>query len=178
MDVQALLVFTDANYLQEGYIIFATGKDANGEELWVPVLWSSRRIKREATSTLTAELVAAQDGTSDAVYLRELWADMTGVNMANEKIPIRWATDCNSLFESIWAPDSRLIREKRFTREIVALRQDIKDRILDVVWVPTHQNVADPFTKPVSADIIRFIMETAQVPAIFRGTDLLSPSSE
>ena len=93
----------------------------------------------------------------------ELWEDMTG-----DKLPLTWCTDCMSLWETLHADQSKMIREPRYQRDVDSLRQDLRRELFDMVWCPSRQNLADALTKAMPPKDLRTVIERAIVPESFK----------
>ena len=93
-------VFSDASWgnldgggSQMGFIIFLNDKNDRS----VPISWSSRRTKRVARSTLTAESLAAIEAVDNAILIKAAVEDVLGRHIP----PIKTFVDNKSLAEVV-----------------------------------------------------------------------------
>ena len=114
-----IVVFCDARYAnltdggsQGGHIIFLC--DSFGR--CCPVSWCSRRIKRVARSTLSAETQAAVEALDAAYMLKRFISELLGIDPDVELF-----TDNKSMIDAI--NTTNLMVDKRLRVDIAALRE-------------------------------------------------------
>ena len=90
---------------------------------------------------------------------------------------IVWGTDCRSLYDTLASPDSRLLKDKRYTRDVAGLKNDLRNAML-MIWVPTNQQLADALTKPKPGGDLYYVLTTASRPDTFDGAELLDSPPE
>ena len=142
---EVLEVYSDASFgnvgegqSQIGYIVSL--KDTRGRKC--PILWKSVRAKRVAKSTIEAEALSLGEAAETAVYLKEIWKEITG----NKEIPIIIRTDSRTLESALKSTSG--VKSKRLRIEIAAMREMLERKeIENVEWVGTEQQVADILTK-------------------------------
>lgn len=105
-----------------------------------PIFWSSRKLRRVARSSSTAELLAASDAVSRLIYLQALVAEIsyhhTARLVVDSRALLNLATSIREPAEVVNKLDLAIIREA-FTPRLVA----------EICWAPGHYNIADGLTK-------------------------------
>ena len=114
--------------------------------LWqsAAVSWGSRKQKSIALSTCEAEIIALSEAAKDVVYLRKL---VNGLD-APEPSPTSLATDSKSARDVSYNPEHHDAM-KHVQRRHFFVRDMVESFELEVPFVPTDQNPADFFTKPM-----------------------------
>jgi hypothetical protein len=138
-----LVGYTDADYAGDvdsrcstsGFTFFVHGS---------LVSWSSRRQKCVSQSTTEAEYVAASDSCKEAVWLKCLLAEIGEID--NQPVEIR--CDNQSAIRSIHNPEFHQ-RTKHIDVRYHFVRKLQEDGIIDAVYVPSKEQKADLFTKPL-----------------------------
>ena len=102
----------------------------------------SRRCKRVAISTLAAETLAAVDGVDSAILIKEI---LMHCLRKDQVVKLVLYTDSKSLEEA--TDTSNSLAEKALTVEMAVLREHCEKGILDVKWLETKKQIADPLTK-------------------------------
>ena len=106
--------------------------------------WGSRKQKCIALSTCEAEIIALSEAAKDVVYLRKL---VKGLG-AEEPSPTSLRTDSKSARDVSYNPEHH-DRMKHVQRRHFFVRDMVESFELEVPFVPTAENVADLFTKPM-----------------------------
>ena len=127
----------DQGASQLGYIIFV--QDDSGK--CVPVTWASKKIRRVARSSLTAETLAAVETIDSAIVVKRFVEEILFTNLP----PITLFVDNKSLYDS--AQTTNVISDKRLLIDMSALRQMIEDNELILKWVKSEDQLADVLTK-------------------------------
>ena len=109
------------------------------------VSWSSSKQRVVALSSSEAEYVAMTDAMKEANFLRQLLADMTG----SERQVVRLYADNQSAIKLSENPVQSK-RTKHIDIRYHFIRLQVEDGIVNVEYIPTNENVADMFTKPLS----------------------------
>ena len=65
-----------------------------------PIFWKSRKRQRVARSTIEAETIHLNEGLEMAVYVREMWEELSG----GEEIKVIGKTDSRMLEKAISLP--------------------------------------------------------------------------
>lgn len=111
------------------------------------VSWASKRQQTVALSTAESEYMAACAATREAVWMRQLVGELglpvkavpiSGDNQAS----LNWVHN-----HVVGAKSKHIAVQYHFVRERVALRE------VSFSWVPSADQAADVFTKPLSADM-------------------------
>ena len=143
-----LIIFSDASLgnchdggTQGGYYICLWDRKHN----MVPIAWASKKLKRVARSTLTAETLAMTDAMDTGVYVANLYTEL--MSQGQEfRLSIVLITDGQSLFEAI--KSNKSVQEKRLRVEISAIKEAIRDgQVEEVKWVNAEKQLADCLTK-------------------------------
>ena len=126
------MVFSDASLgnvvnggSQGGFIIFIS--DDNHA---LPILWSSKRLKRVVRITLAAEALAPNEAIDNAVFVQNLVFDIL-----RERLDIVCFTDNRDL--TVATSSSKDVSEKRLRTEIMAIKDSIQNSSVQIQWVDT-----------------------------------------
>ena len=139
-----LTIFSDASFgnlsggaSQLGFIVFLNDKEGNA----IPVSWASRKSKRVARSTLTAETLAAVEAVDAAMMCRKVLEDLLDKALP----PIKLLVDNKSLYET--SQTSNVLADKRLMIDMSALRQMVTEKEVLIQWIPASKQLADVLTK-------------------------------
>jgi hypothetical protein len=123
--------------------------------LWqcAALTWGSRKQKSIALSTCEAEIIALSEAAKDVVYLRKL---VKGLD-AREPTPSSLSTDSQSARDVSYNPEHH-DRMKHVERRHFYVRDMVENFELVVPFVPTKENPADFFTKPMhnATEFVKF----------------------
>ncbi len=118
-----------------GFIVFRRSGDTVH-----PIYWSSRKLKRVARSSSTAEILAAADAIDMASHLVALAEELTYCHK------IEFTTDSRSLFNL--ASTTKEPTERLNKTDLSAIRESFDDgAIRRINWCPGYYLVADALTK-------------------------------
>ena len=106
--------------------------------------WGSRKQKSIALSTCEAEIIALSEASKDVVYLRKL---VKGLG-APEETPSSLSTDSTCARAVSYNPEHH-DKMKHVERRHFYVRDMVEKFELEVPYVPTKENPADFFTKPM-----------------------------
>ena len=106
--------------------------------------WGSRRQKCVALSTCEAEIIALSEAAKDVVYLRKFIAGLGDAAAG----PSELFTDSKSARDVSYNPEQH-DRMKHVQRRHFYVRDMVESFELTVPHVPTENNIADFFTKPM-----------------------------
>lgn len=113
-----------------------------------PISWASRRQKLVSLSTAEAEFIAATAVTQEVKWIRFLVAEITG--MDHEKIkPITLHCDNQATIALTTNPAFHQ-RTKHIDVKYKFIRQAAELGVVQVIYCPTHNQLADLFTKGLS----------------------------
>lgn len=155
-----------------GYIVFRR----NGDIIH-PIIWSARKLRRVARSSSTAELLAASNATSAAVYLQELLGEISYrpkvCVLVDSRALMNLAT---SIKEPVGATNKV---------DLAAIREWFRPRVVGRIgWLPGYHNVADALTKEnrMSAALLKKVLCEGEYPhhpdTIFRDAENAIEESE
>ena len=91
--------------------------------------------------------MAASEAAKEAVYLDRL---QTELGFKEDDHPIHLSCDNKAAIDSSYNPENHA-RTKHIDRRHYFIRELVEDGKIVVPFVPTHENVADFFTKPLKA---------------------------
>ena len=111
------------------------------------ISWSSKRQPTIALSSCEAEIMAASEAAKEAVYLDKLFTEL-GFRTDDE--PIHLSCDNKAAIDSAYNPENHA-RTKHIDRRHYFIRELVEDGKIVVPFVPTDENLADFFTKPLKA---------------------------
>ena len=139
-----LAIFSDASFgnlagggSQIGYVIFLHDNNNNS----IPIAWSSKKAKRVARSTLTAETLAAVEAVDAGYVFREILNEI--LDHPIQCIDVY--TDNKSLFDA--SKTSNVTSDKRLLIDLAALREMIDQRQIKMHWLSTEYQLANNLTK-------------------------------
>lgn len=143
------LVFSDASFAnlkdghtQGGFIVAISGPEGKFSLL----CWSSKRLKRVARSTISAESLALADGVDAAIFLATLYSELTTGIADFGKIPIECITDSKSLKQAILS--TKPVTEKRLRVELAGFKQLMELNKIDTIKHCESKNqIANCLTK-------------------------------
>ena len=138
-----LIVFADASYAnltdggsQGGHIMFLCDKHGR----CAPISWASKRIKRVARSTLSAETQSVLEAVDTAHLVKMFLSDILG-----QEISVTLYTDNKSLTDAI--NTTNLVQDRRLRVDLASLREMNDDGEVNFKWVESKGQVADVLTK-------------------------------
>jgi hypothetical protein len=106
------------------------------------ISWSSRKQGSVAQSTAEAEYIAASAAGREAVWLRELLSDL----FSSELEPTVIHCDNQSSVKLTENP----VFSKHIEMRYYYVRYIVQKKVLSIQYVPTAEQTADIFTKPLS----------------------------
>jgi hypothetical protein len=111
------------------------------------ISWKSKKQQTVALSTCEAEYVALAVATQEAIFLRQLYADMSGLDKTEMVVTLN--ADNQGAIALAKNPVHHQ-RSKHIDIKYHFVRQAVQNEIVKLSYVPTDCNLADVFTKPVS----------------------------
>ena len=134
--------FTDANFAMD----LIARKSTTGilfQLLSGPISWGSKRQRATALSTTDAEIYAASERSREAIWLKTILGEL---KIDVGQIPIYCDSRCAiSIIEN---PENHQ-RVKHIHTKYFFIREQQEQRILILRNVPTENQLADMFTKPL-----------------------------
>jgi hypothetical protein len=126
-----------------------------------PVGWSSRRQSCVALSTTESEYVAACEAAREGVWLQRLLRD---INMVSER-PLELQCDNQSAIQLIKNPVFHQ-RTKHIDVRYHFIRELQEKGDINVTYVPTEKQLADPLTKPLPNPRFSLLRELTGIVAV------------
>ena len=146
-----IIVYSDAslanntdNSTQGGFSIGLSSND----EIFIPLAWQSRKLRRIVHSTLSAEALALVDALDCAILLRDQLLEMSLFSLS-----IRCYIDNQSLLDSI--NSLKNVAEKRLRVDISYIREVVAKECVDVKHVNSTEQLADGFTEASKSAVDR-----------------------
>ncbi len=122
-----------------GFIIFLCG---------VPIVWRSKQQKTVALSSSEAEFVAISEAVKEILFVLQLLRTM---NIPVE-MPVKVRVDnMGAIFMSENASSG--IRTRHVDTRYHFVREQVADKIVEIIFVRTDDNKADGFTKNVKGEV-------------------------
>jgi Reverse transcriptase (RNA-dependent DNA polymerase) len=146
-----LTVFCDAagpneNGTQGGRIVALTDAESHRVASWI--FWESRKVRRVCRSTATEETLSLGEAFDTAMWLRQLWLELSGQTAGVRLIVDSLGVTKNSL-------TTKLTVEKRLRIDLAVIRQGLRRGEFILTWIPSRANLADSFTKESENDLPR-----------------------
>ena len=154
-----LIVFSDASYAnlpdgasQGGHMIFLSDNDGN----CAPISWCSKRIRRIARSTISAETQSAVEALDTAYMLERIISELFNFK---KRMDIVLFIDSKSLFDAI--NTTNLLIDKRLRVDVSALREMNENNEVEFRWIEGKKQIADVLTKrgPSKSNLLRVLEE-------------------
>jgi len=115
-----------------------------------PVSWASKTQSTVSLSSTEAEYTALSEITREIVWLRQLLADM-GFDQAD---PTRVNEDNMQAIGLAHNPEHHA-RNKHIDVKLHYVREKVEEKVIDVQYIRSEDNLADIFTKPTSVQIFK-----------------------
>ena len=125
------------------------GKSTGGHVVYLAggaVAWSSRTQTIVATSSTESELIQTESAAKNTIVLRRITGDMGHATTAPTKI-LCDNQPCLDLLKDSHSATNR--RSSHIERRWFKARELQEAGLIDMLKVPTHDNIADIFTKPL-----------------------------
>ena len=148
-----ILTYTDADYAQQadcqsilGYcLIFGAGA----------ISWSSKKQNIVTLSSTEAKYIRHTNAMKDILWICNFWAEINGKSIFD---PTLLRADNQGTIQ--------LSNNNKFhacTKHIDAhyhfIHEALKNKLLEIKYVPTDENIADIFTKPLSRPLVKKFRE-------------------
>ena len=121
------------------------------------IVWRSIKQSCIADSTMEAEYVVACEAAKEAVWLRKFLIDLEVV--PDMQLPITLYCDNSSAVANSKEPRSHK-RGKHIERKYHLIREIVHRGDVIVTQIPSADNHADPFTKPLTAKVFEGHLES------------------
>lgn len=162
-----LVIFSNASFAnlpgggsQGGNLVFLAGENNKCSLL----SWQSKKIRRVAKSSLTAETLAMSDAVDNAFFINNLISTLLWKGA--KKIPMEIITDNKSLFDAL--KSNKPVSNKRLRIEIGQLKEMIDNKEINkVTWKDTKNQLADGLTKiGPNSQLLLNVIRTANLKTI------------
>ena len=110
-----------------------------------PIVGSSKKQPTVSLSSTEAEYIAASEMAREIIWLRRLCQDI-GIKQTKPTI----ISIDNQTAISMATEDGNLNRRKHIDTKHHHIKEKIEDQIVELKWIPTSENEADIFTKPLT----------------------------
>ena len=123
--------------------------------------WKSGKQKCISMSSCEAELIAANAAAAECVHVSHLVSNLVGLDMGT--IPLSGKLSCDNQGTIAFSntPLMTMTRMKHITRDMLKIREWIRDKMVKMGFVPTKKNPADLLTKglcPTQFDKLRAML--------------------
>eukprot|EP00435_Cladocopium_sp_Y103_P042043 s45_g11.t1 len=170
--------FSDASFAtaanlssRQGTLIFATDRNLaeNRRAVVCPMAWSSKKIPRVVTSTLSAEAVALSSTLDRLGFIRVFWEwikdpsiDWTNPSKVLSLAPKCSAvTDCKSVYDVATKNAPPQCSEHRTLLECLLIRERLQENI-SLRWISSQAMLADSLTKSMEAALLRECLKSGR----------------
>ena len=148
-----ILMYTDADYAQQadchsilGYcLIFGAGA----------IRWSSKKQNIITVSSTKAEYVRHTNAAKEILWICNFWAEING--KSNFDLTLLRADNQGTI--QLSNNNKFHARTKHIDVCYHFIREALKNKLLEIKYVPTDENVADIFTKPLSRPLFEKFRE-------------------
>nr|KAJ0194254.1 hypothetical protein LSAT_V11C800406360 [Lactuca sativa] len=154
------LTYSSSNGILEGYSDASWidhTSDSKSTSGWIYTLvggaisWASKKQTCIAHSTMEAELIALAAAGKEAEWIQDLLMDIRLWDIPMPSIPIYCDSEAtlSKVYNAVYNGKSRHVGLRHnFVRQL------IESGTIKVVYVKTSRNLADPFTKPLTRDLV------------------------
>ena len=180
--------FSDASFStakdlssRQGTLIFATEQrmSDNQRSVVCPIAWSSKKIPRVVTSTLSAEAMALSSTLDRLSFIRIFWewikdpsVDWANVEQVLSTAPKCTAvTDCKSVYDVSTKNAPPTCSEYRTMLECLLIRERLQENV-SLRWISSQAMLADSLTKSMDGEILRECLRTGRY-SLFDETEAL-----
>ena len=140
--------------------------------------WGTKKLRRVARSSLSAEMQAASDCEGELLYCRMAYLEMQKGHVSLEnpnevvkEIPADLITDSKALYDSLMKNESACLglEERRSGIEGLALKESLGLSGCSVRWIHSHAQLADGLTKSmaIAQDLLRNFLRAPRWRIIF-----------
>jgi hypothetical protein len=144
--VPTIIAYSDADFAEDP----ATRKSTTG---WVVMLcgaaisWRSKRQSTVARSTMEAEYVAAASVVDELIAIRRLLSELGCTQPGPTLVHID-----NTATIAIAKEGGKEERRKHIDVKHHCIVEAIDDQTINIKWIPSKENIADLFTKPLNPE--------------------------
>jgi Reverse transcriptase (RNA-dependent DNA polymerase) len=123
------------------------------------VMWSTKKQKTVSLSTAEAEYMALSSAVQEVMWLRQFLCEMLDVSGMSVRVGMSVFVD-NQAALHISNKDVYHDRTKHINIRYHYVREAVKDGLFQLLWVPTHQQLADGLTKPLGTVLFAKLTST------------------
>ena len=145
-NVLKLISFSDADWGSSDDRKSTSGYYFKLNEHGPAISWKSKRQKTVALSSCESEYMALTAATQEALYLSQLLKDLL---IENSIEPVKINADNQGAIVLAKNPVHHS-RSKHIDIKYHFIRENVLNKKIDIVYVPSEHNVADMMTKPFS----------------------------
>ena len=116
-----------------------------------PILWKSSKQTCVAQSTTEAEYIAAATGHKDAIWFRQILAEVLGTQPEHKEAPVPQHVD-NQSAGTLIKTSTTNNRTKHIDVRYHAVRDAAARKLITIIDTKTEDELADFFTKPFAKD--------------------------
>ena len=142
LDSMEIVGYCDSDFASDK----ETGKSVFGYAFFLGgnlLSWKSKKSQSTtATSTTVAELEGIYQAATEGIWIREMLLNLK----IGSNAPFKLYSD-NTAAISVVTGEKYLEKTKHLVVKVEFLRDQIRDGILEVEWISTHDMTADIFTK-------------------------------
>jgi transposase InsO family protein len=109
------------------------------------IQWTSKKQQTVALSTAEAEYIAAASTASEMIYVRGVASDLS----RGREVPAHLLVDNQSAISLIESYENSK-RSKHIDIKAHFIKDLVSKKVINIKYIPTDDNVADIFTKPLS----------------------------
>ena len=111
------------------------------------VAWKSVKQKCIAMSSCEAELIAANAAAAECVHVSHLVSNLVGLEVGTIPLSGRLSCDNQGTIAFSNTPLMTMTRMKHITRDMLKIREWIRDKLVEMGFVSSKKNPADMLTK-------------------------------
>ena len=151
-----LMGFSDSDYAacytrrsRTGYIFMWCG---------IPITWQSRKQSVVSLSTCEAELYALVDGGKEGLFINKLAWELMHQRIYKDYIELPTLpmfSDNQATLKVAKNKGSKAKRMKHVDTRYAWINERVEEKSMKVAYVPTKENIADLFTKPVDKETLK-----------------------
>lgn len=146
-DLRPLVGYSDADWAGD----ISTRRSTSGYVFSIgtgPISWSSKRQSTVSLSTCEAEYIGQTQATKEAVWLRNLLAELTYMNERDIPTTIIYGDNQGAI---ALAKNPKFHgRSKHIDIQHHYVREKVEDRTVGLKYIETSKQIADGLTKPLS----------------------------
>ena len=128
-----------------------------------PILWGSKMQSLIALSTTEAEIIALSTALREVIHLQnllqELWANVFPIPFTKAQIHCRTFEDNAACIEVATSEAKIRPRTKHLAVRLFHFRDHIEKGLISIEHVPSRDQLADIFTKPLPRDQFRHLCD-------------------